>query len=113
MNRVAITGQGVISSIGKSVKEVYESLVGGLSGITSLEIEDVERCSWFLVKTKQQLQALLLLLAEHCACSHDQPRQSILGCLPLVRGMVVCTPCSFGPSNQSSKLNGSLNLYNF
>ena len=43
MNRVAITGQGVISSIGKSVKEVYESLVGGLSGITSLEIEDVER----------------------------------------------------------------------
>ena len=43
MNRVAITGQGVISSIGKSVKEVYESLIGGLSGITSLEIEDVDR----------------------------------------------------------------------
>ncbi len=43
MNRVAITGQGVISSIGKSVKEVYESLVGGFSGITNLEIEDVER----------------------------------------------------------------------
>ena len=43
MNRVAITGQGVISSIGKSVNEVYASLENGLSGITALEIEDVER----------------------------------------------------------------------
>tara|TARA_X000001036_G_scaffold374605_1_gene363059 strand:- start:612 stop:1829 length:1218 start_codon:yes stop_codon:yes gene_type:complete len=43
MNRVAITGQGVISSIGKSVNEVYESLESGLSGITDLEIEDVDR----------------------------------------------------------------------
>ena len=43
MNRVAITGQGVISSIGKSVNEVYASLENGLSGITALEIEDVDR----------------------------------------------------------------------
>ena len=43
MNRVAITGQGVISSIGLSVNEVYSSLENGLSGITTLEIEDVGR----------------------------------------------------------------------
>ena len=43
MNRVVITGQGVISSIGKSVNEVYDSLANGLSGISILEIEDVDR----------------------------------------------------------------------
>ncbi len=43
MNRVAITGQGVISSIGRSVDEVYKSLANGFSGITNLEFKDVER----------------------------------------------------------------------
>jgi nodulation protein E len=45
MNRVVITGQGAICSIGKCVEDVYSSLKNGVSGITSLDIEDVDRLS--------------------------------------------------------------------
>ena len=53
MNRVVITGQGVICSIGKSVPEVYKSLEKGFSGISLLDFEDIDRLK---VKTGGQIK---------------------------------------------------------
>ncbi len=45
MPRVAITGQGTINPLGKSVSETYEAFKNGICGISQLEMQDIERLS--------------------------------------------------------------------
>ena len=47
MRRIVITGMGIISSLGNDVDTVWNNLVNGRSGITSLDTIDVSS-----IKTK-------------------------------------------------------------
>ena len=45
MPRVAITGQGTINPLGKSVAETYDVFKNGTCGISELEMQDIDRLS--------------------------------------------------------------------
>ncbi|MYG09946.1 MAG: beta-ketoacyl-[acyl-carrier-protein] synthase family protein [Rhodobacteraceae bacterium] len=45
MPRVAITGQGTINPLGKSVAETYDAFKNGTCGISELEMQDIDRLS--------------------------------------------------------------------
>lgn len=45
MPRVAITGQGTINPLGKSVSETYDAFKNGKCGISELEMQDIDRLS--------------------------------------------------------------------
>ncbi|MCY3674545.1 MAG: beta-ketoacyl-[acyl-carrier-protein] synthase family protein [Paracoccaceae bacterium] len=55
MPRVAITGQGTINPLGKSVAETYDAFKNGTCGISELEMQDIDRLS---IKIGGQIKGL-------------------------------------------------------
>lgn len=76
--RIAITGMGIISSIGKNVDENYDSLVNSRHGISDIEILETRRRGTVKVgeiKLSNEELTQMLNLPE----SHNFPRTTLLG----------------------------------
>ncbi|KGO96099.1 beta-ketoacyl-[acyl-carrier-protein] synthase family protein [Flavobacterium enshiense] len=78
--KVAITGMGIISSIGNNVEENYAALISGKTGISSIENFDTAHAAVIKVgeikKSNQQLAQQLGLSADN-----DFSRTSMLGAI--------------------------------
>jgi 3-oxoacyl-(acyl-carrier-protein) synthase len=78
MSRVVVTGIGIISSIGNSVDETYNSLIKNKSGISGINILETKHKDEFLLGEINQTHEQLIQTA---GVSSDQPwtRTALLG----------------------------------
>jgi len=82
MAKVAVTGMGIISSIGKTIEETFHSLVTETHGISKTDFLDTKlkdsRLFGEIKLSNDQLAEVLGLPADH-----PYPRTALLGCYAL------------------------------